>query len=122
LSLPSLSAELVFTLITYGFALSNLARLNVVALGSYERERGISDAERKAKDEKLGFAVAQFCKASGLFGHISTVVLPDAELTPSWADVRTRPPELSKEVASALSKCALSPRYLEHGSPTLLFA
>lgn len=121
LSLPSLSAELVFTLTTYGFALSNLARLNVVALGSYERERGISGVERKAKDEKLGFAVAQFCKASGLFQHISTVVLPDAEQTPSWKDVRTRPPELSKEVASALSKCAPL-CYLERGSPAPLSA
>ena len=107
MSLPSLSAELVFTLITYGFALSNLARLNVVSLGSYERERGISDIERKAKDEKLGFAVAHFCKASGLFEHISTVVLPEAEQTPGWKNVRARPPELSKEVTSALSKCAL---------------
>lgn len=107
MSLPSLSAELVFTLITYGFALSNLARLNVVALGSYERERGISDVERKAKDERLGFAVAQFCKASGLFQHISTVVLQEAEQIPSLKDMRDRPPELSKEVASALSKCAI---------------
>ncbi len=80
-----------------------------MALGSYERERGISDIERKAKDEKLGFAVAQFCKASGLFEHISTVALSDAEQTPSWKNIRARPPELSKEVASALSKCALLP-------------
>ncbi|KAH9069792.1 hypothetical protein EDB83DRAFT_2262514 [Lactarius deliciosus] len=108
LSLPSLSAELVFTLVTYGFALSNLARLNVAALGSYERERGISDVERKAKDEKLGFAVAQFCKASGIFEHVSTVALSDAEQTPSWKNIRARPPELSKEVTSALSKVALA--------------
>ncbi|KAH9055536.1 hypothetical protein EDB87DRAFT_1302324 [Lactarius vividus] len=108
LSLPSLSAELVFTLVTYGFALSNLARLNVAALGSYERERGISDVERKAKDEKLGFAVAQFCKASGIFEHVSTVALSAAEQTPSWKNIRARPPELSKEVTLALSKLALA--------------
>ncbi|KAH9987014.1 hypothetical protein BJV74DRAFT_843175 [Russula compacta] len=108
LSLPALPSELVFTLLTYGFALSNLARLNVVALGTYERERGISDVERKAKDEKLGFAVTLLCKASGLFEHIGTAVLSDAEQTAGWHTGRSRPPELSKEVASALSKLSLA--------------
>ncbi|KAI0292709.1 hypothetical protein B0F90DRAFT_1768352 [Multifurca ochricompacta] len=106
LSLPTLPAELVFTLLTYGFALSNLARLNVAALGTYERERGISDVERRAKDEKLGFAVTLLCRASGLFEHISTTVLSAAEQTSSWQNGRSRPPEMTKEVASALSKLA----------------
>jgi hypothetical protein len=106
LSLPTLPSELVFTLLTYGFALFNLARLNVVALGTYERERGISDVERKAKDEKLGFAVTLFCKASGFFEHVGTTVLSGAEQTPGWQTGRSRPPELSKEVSLALSKCA----------------
>ena len=100
----------MFTLLTYGFALSNLARLNVVALGTYEREGGISDVERKAKDEKLGFAVTLLCKASGLFEHIGTTVLSDAEQTAGWHSGRSRPPELSKEVASALSKYAYPSR------------
>jgi hypothetical protein len=104
LSLPTLPSELIFTLLTYAFALSNLARLNVVALGEYERERGVSDVERKAKDEKLGFAVTLLCKASGIFEHVSTTVLSSAEQTPGWQPGRARPPELSKEVASALSK------------------
>ena len=107
LSLPSLHSELVFTLLTYGFALYNLARLNVVALGTYERERGISDGERKAKDEKLGFAVTLLCRASGIFEHVSTTVLSSAEQTPGWQTGRDRPPELSKEVSLALSKCAV---------------
>ncbi|KAI9457413.1 hypothetical protein F5148DRAFT_1222448 [Russula earlei] len=108
LSLPSLPSDLIFTLLTYGFALSNLARLNAVALGAYERERGISDVERKAKDEKLGFAVTLLCRASGLFEHVSTTVIPCAEQTPGWHTGRARPPELSKEVALALSKLALA--------------
>lgn len=108
LSLPALPSELVFTLLTYGFALFNLARLNVVALGTYERERGISDVERKAKDEKLGFAVTLFCRAGGLFEHVSTTVLSGAEQTLGWQSGRSRPPELSKEVSLALSKCAPS--------------
>jgi hypothetical protein len=106
LSLPALPSELVFTLLTYAFALSDLARLNVVALGEYERERGVSDIERKAKDEKLGFAVTLLCKASGIFEHVGTTVLSSAEQTPGWQPGRARPPELSKEVASALSKYA----------------
>lgn len=108
LSLPTLHSELVFTLLTYGFALFNLARLNVVALGTYERERGISDGERKAKDEKLGFAVTLLCRASGIFEHVSTTVLSDAEQTPGWQSGRDRPPELSKEVSLALSKCVVA--------------
>ena len=107
LSVPALHSELVFTLLTYGFALSNLARLNVLALGTYERERGISDAERKAKDEKLGFAVTLLCRASGIFEHVSTTVLSDTEQTPGRHTGRERPPELSKEVSQALSKCAI---------------
>jgi hypothetical protein len=107
LSLPALPSELVFTLLTYGFALFNLARLNVIALGTYELERGISDAERKAKDDKLGFVVTLFCRATGLFEHVSTTVLSGAEQTPGWQSGRSsRPPELSKEVSLALSKCA----------------
>ena len=120
LSLPALPSELVFTLLTYGFALFNLARLNVVALGTYERERGISDVERKAKDEKLGFAVTLFCRASGIFEHVGTTVLSGAEQTPGLRQTgRSRPPELSKEVSLALSKCAALSLYLTvavHGS------
>ncbi|KAH9171173.1 hypothetical protein EDB89DRAFT_2114591 [Lactarius sanguifluus] len=107
LSLPSLSAELVFTLVTYGFALSNLARLNVAALGSYERERGISDVERKAKDEKLGFAVAQFCKASGVFEHVSTVALSNAEQI-TQLEEHTGSPARPPKITSPVNRLALA--------------
>ncbi|VDB95930.1 unnamed protein product [Peniophora sp. CBMAI 1063] len=108
LSLPGLASEQAFTLLTYAFALSNLARLNVGALGAYERARGLSDAERKAKDEKLQFAVTLLCKAAGVFAHVSEVVLVQAEKDPGWLNGVERPPELSKEVASALSKLSLA--------------
>ena len=107
LSLPSLHADLSSSLVTYAFALSNLARSVVGSLGAYERERGISDVERKAKDEKLNFAVTLLCRASGLFSHISEQVLLDwdknSTADPTAKDVN-RPPDLSKEVNAALSK------------------
>lgn len=107
LNLPSLYADLSSSLLTYAFALSNLARSMVAALGAYERERGISDVERKAKDEKLNFAVTLLCRASGLFSHISEQVLSDWDkhqaLQPDGPNL-VRPPDLSREVNAALAK------------------
>lgn len=107
-SLPSLAAELAFTLLTYGFALSNLAQSIVVSLGQYEFERAISDADRKAKDEQLGFAVTYLCRSAGIFEHIAKEVIP------AWDDARRRaaasglscpnPPDLSREVLIGLNK------------------
>ncbi|KAH8108008.1 hypothetical protein BXZ70DRAFT_903407 [Cristinia sonorae] len=112
LSFPSLAAELAFTLLTYAFALSNLARAVVASLGSYEFERAISDSERKAKDERLGFAVTLLCKSAGVFEHIAKEVIP------AWDEARKRlcdagisspnPPDLSREVLIGLSKLALA--------------
>ena len=106
LSFPTLYADLAFSLLTYGFALSNLARSVVMSLGNYERDRGISDNERKAKDEKLNFAVMLLCKASGVFSYIGDTVLSDW-----WGGVESDgratvhlPPDLSREVNFALSK------------------
>ncbi|KIM83266.1 hypothetical protein PILCRDRAFT_438421 [Piloderma croceum F 1598] len=111
LSVPSLYADLSFSLLTYAFALSNLARSVVASLGAYERERGISDIERKAKDEKLNFSVTLLCRASGLFSHISEQVLLDWDkhraANSTVADVG-RPPDLSREVNAALAKMALA--------------
>ncbi|KAH9948929.1 hypothetical protein B0H21DRAFT_777518 [Amylocystis lapponica] len=67
LSLPALSTELAFTLLTYAFSLCNLSHTVVHSLGEYERDRAISDTDRKAKDERLGFAVTLLCKAAGVF-------------------------------------------------------
>ncbi|KAA1475171.1 hypothetical protein DENSPDRAFT_782930, partial [Dentipellis sp. KUC8613] len=107
LALPALPSELTFSLLTYAFALSNLARASVLSLGQYEVERGISDVERRAKDERLGFAVSLFCRASGVFAFVADDVLAEGSL-PAWPRGLERPPELSKEVASALSKLNLA--------------
>jgi hypothetical protein len=111
LSLHSIYADLSSSLLTYAFALSNLARSVVASLGAYERERGISDADRKAKDERLNFAVTLLCRASGLFSHISDQVLVSWDkkraADPTPTDVN-RPPDLSREVNAALAKWVLS--------------
>ena len=101
-SVPSLHADLAFTLLTYAFVLSNLARSTVASLGNYEVERAISDAERKTKDEKLNFAVTLLCRASGVFKHLSETVLPEWEKSGSIP--QTRPPDVTQQVTNALSK------------------
>ncbi|KZT10801.1 uncharacterized protein LAESUDRAFT_721186 [Laetiporus sulphureus 93-53] len=112
ISIPTLSTELIFTLLTYAFALSNLARTVVHSLGEYEKDRAISDAERKVKDERLGFAVTLLCKAAGVFEYIAKDCLAE------WERERERvlaaglncprPPDLSREVIVGLSKMALA--------------
>ncbi|KAI0373938.1 hypothetical protein BV20DRAFT_936502 [Pilatotrama ljubarskyi] len=112
LSIPTFSTEVAFTLLTYAFSISNLARAVVHALGRYETERAISDAERKAKDEKLAFAVTLLCKAAGLYEYIGKECLAE------WERERDRvislgmscpkPPDLSREVVIGLSKMALA--------------
>ncbi|KAF9816763.1 hypothetical protein IEO21_03925 [Rhodonia placenta] len=112
LSIPTIATELCFTQLTYGFALSNLARAVIHSLGAYERDRAISDAERKAKDERLGFAVTLLCKAAGLFEYIGKDCIHEWELERDRAVAAgltcPRPPDLSREVVIALSKMALA--------------
>ncbi|GJE92669.1 BRO1 domain-containing protein [Phanerochaete sordida] len=112
LSVPSLAAELAFTLLTYAFALSNMARAVVASLGAYEFERGISDAERKVKDERLGFAVTLLCKAAGIFEYIAKEVIADWDAAREKAVAAgmqcPNPPDLSREVLIGLSKTALA--------------
>ena len=108
LALPSLAAETAFALLTYGLALYNLARAVAVSLGTYETERGLSDAERRAKDDRLGFAVTLLCKAAGVFEFVAKEVMVQ------WDAARERaiaagmscphPPDLSREVLIGLSK------------------
>ncbi|KAH9858455.1 hypothetical protein C2E23DRAFT_798664 [Lenzites betulinus] len=112
IDIPTFSTELIFSSLTYAFSISNLARAVVHSLGRYETERAISDTERKAKDEKLAFAVTLLCKAAGLYEHIGK------ELLAEWEKERTRvvslgmacprPPDLSREVVIGLSKLALA--------------
>ncbi|KZT40756.1 hypothetical protein SISSUDRAFT_1070091 [Sistotremastrum suecicum HHB10207 ss-3] len=97
---PTLLSELIFSLLTNAFALSNAALSIVASLGIYERERHISDAERKTKDERLNSAVNLLCQASGIFAHLS-------KLEPV-KEMDHRPPDVRPEVLSALSKMALA--------------
>ncbi|OCB87336.1 hypothetical protein A7U60_g5475 [Sanghuangporus baumii] len=105
-SVPSLHADLAFTLLTYSFVLSNLARSTVASLGNYESERTISDSERKAKDEKLNFAVTLLCRASGIFKYLSETALPEWEK--SGSSPHSRPPDVTQQVTNALSKMSLA--------------
>ena len=103
-NVPSLYAELAFTLLTYGFALSNLASTTTGALGAYEYEH-MPDADRRTKDERLAFAVKLLCRAAGVFAHIAHAVVP------AWDKARpdarkTRPPDVTADVALALSQYA----------------
>lgn len=109
LSFPGFYADLVFTLLTHAFALSNLARHTVLSLGRYEYDRAISDSERKAKDEKLNIAVTFLCRASGIYTYIGDAVLSEWETNrgggPTGFD---KPPELSREIHGALAQLALA--------------
>ncbi|KAF8208732.1 BRO1 domain-containing protein [Mycena galopus ATCC 62051] len=107
LSLPSLDADFAYSLLTYAFALSNLARSKVASLGTYEHDRAISDADRKTKDNQLNVAADLLCRASGIFLYISETVLVDWE-NASSSTAFTRPPDLSREVNSALAKSSLA--------------
>ena len=108
LAFPGLAEELAFTLLTYGFALSNLARAVVSSLGRYETERGISDADRRAKDDRLGFGVTLLCKAAGVFEYIAEEVMSDWDAARDRAIAKglacPHPPDLSREVLIGLSK------------------
>ena len=93
--------DLTFALLTYGFALCNMSASIVASLENYEREAHISDVERRAKDERLNFAVTLLCRASGVFVYIAETVLPDlAKSSPTVPNV----PDLSREVITGLSK------------------
>ncbi|CAE6438981.1 unnamed protein product [Rhizoctonia solani] len=104
INVHGLHSELAFVLFSSAYALSNLAAASVASLGTYERDRSLPDADRRAKDEKLTFAVKLLCRAAGTFTHIAQVVIP--ELGKGVGG--TRPPELREDVANALAKLALA--------------
>jgi hypothetical protein len=103
LPVSTLPAEVAFTLLTYGVCLANLARASVIGAGHYEHEAALSEADRKQKDEKIQFAVNLLCRASGIFQHISDVVIGQWEAAVEGPSI-VRPPELTREVNLGLSK------------------
>ncbi|KAH9942358.1 uncharacterized protein BXZ73DRAFT_87964 [Epithele typhae] len=114
LSLPAFSTEVIFVLLTYAFSISNLSRAVVHSLGSYETDRSTSDADRKAKDDRLTFAITLLCKAAGLYEYVGKHAVA------AWEANRARllslgtvpcprpPPDVSREVAIGLGKMALA--------------
>ncbi|KAG7098268.1 hypothetical protein E1B28_000230 [Marasmius oreades] len=108
LSIPSLHAEYATCLLTYAFVISNLARTIVASLGDYELDRAITEKERESKDERLKHAADFLSRASGIFAYISETVLVEWEHSPTSTSKFVRPPDLTKEVNSALAKLALA--------------
>lgn len=99
-----LYADYAFSLLTYAFALSNLAVITVNSVGKYEQDRAITDVDRRAREEKLNVALQFLCRASGIFTYLSDTVLPEWETSRTTSPSVQRPPDLSREVSNALAK------------------
>ncbi|KAF9050057.1 BRO1-like domain-containing protein [Panaeolus papilionaceus] len=108
LNIPGIHADYAFTLLTYAFALSNLAYIIVTSVGQYELDRAISEEERKAKETKLSNAVDFLCRASGIFSFVGDTVLPDWDVSKTSPSSFSRPADLNREVIEALAKMSLA--------------
>lgn len=97
-------ADYAFTLLTYAFALSDLAHVIVDSVGNYERDRAITSTERQAREEKVNVAVDFLCRASGIFGFLCDSVLPEWETSRVSPPRSLKPPELTREVSNSLAK------------------
>jgi hypothetical protein len=106
LSVPTFTADLAFVLLTYGYALSNLARSCVAALDAYGRDQAtVSELDRKSKDEQLSVAVSFLRRASGIFSYVGENVLANWTVgKPGGASNFKKPPDLIEEVSNALAK------------------
>jgi hypothetical protein len=93
----ALSAEIIFTHLTHAQAQSNIAGTIVDSLGSYEHQAHLSEIERNAMDKRLNNAVAMLCAASGELAYL-------AQLNPDPVPGPKSPPDLSRDVLTALSK------------------
>lgn len=100
--MDSSNYELSFVLLTYALALCNAATSTVQNLGQYERDLGVSEAERKRGDEQINAAADMLCRAAGILKYLAETIIPEWEA--SGSDLRGRPPEVTREVASALSR------------------
>lgn len=101
MSIVGLAAELAFTLLTYAFALSNLARSIVVNLGDYEHNRHLLETERKLKDNKLQSTINLLCRSSGIFSYIAEIVLPKVDA--ANPELCKKIPDINRNVITALS-------------------
>ena len=106
IQLPGLYYEMCSCLLLSGAALSNFAASMASSLGHYERDRNLSDAQRKVNDEKLKTAADTLCRACGIFEHLSEVLIPQWENQVGRID--GRPPDVTREVTLAFSKLCLA--------------
>ncbi|GAA5978764.1 hypothetical protein JCM11641_006170 [Rhodosporidiobolus odoratus] len=106
--LPSLHYELVANLLTYAFCLANSASTLVTSLGSYEISSSVSSSAIKIHDETINQAADTLCKASGVLMHLAEVIIPRWEAAVGTEALRTRPLEMTREVATALAKVCLA--------------
>jgi hypothetical protein len=89
-----------------------MAASSVTSLGYYERERAITDAQRKVKDDKLNFAVQLLLRSAGVFSHVAENVIPQWERSllevneGQASSPNGKPVDLCKELVSALSRRA----------------
>lgn len=104
MDVPGLHADYAFTLLTYAFALSNLAHVIVDSVGNYEQDRAITEAERQRKEEKVNVAVDFLCRASGIFNFLSDTVLPEWDTSRVSTPNYHKPPDLTREVSNSLAK------------------
>lgn len=105
LSIPTFTADLAFILLTYGFALSNLARSYVTALDTHGRDQVVAESDRKTRDEQLNVAVSFLRRASGIFSYVSENVLATWNVSkPGSASNLKKPPDLTEEMSGALAK------------------
>ncbi|KIY68896.1 hypothetical protein CYLTODRAFT_350629 [Cylindrobasidium torrendii FP15055 ss-10] len=110
-SLPSLHADYVSVLLSYAYALSNLAWTSASSASSSSSQASAASqtSSTATPDEKLTHAVTFLCRASGVFASIAGSALPE------WAGSRTGglvglalPVDYTTEVAEALAKIALA--------------
>ncbi|CAD6901541.1 unnamed protein product [Tilletia controversa] len=107
IALRGIHYELVSTLLLSGTSLSNLASSLIAALGpSYERDRSLSEADRRQKDDRLKTAADLLARAAGVFEYVASSLIPAWEN--AVGNIDPRPPESTPELASALSKLALA--------------
>ncbi|KAK0567947.1 hypothetical protein OC844_000037 [Tilletia horrida] len=107
IAIRSIHYELASVLLLSATALSNLATSIIAALGTaYERDRSLSDTQRRAKDDKLKTAADLLCRASGIFDYLASSFIPSWENAVGRID--PRPPETTQELARALAKLSLA--------------
>ncbi|KWU41353.1 hypothetical protein RHOSPDRAFT_12399, partial [Rhodotorula sp. JG-1b] len=101
-------AELTATLLAYALCLANQASSLVASLGSYEISKSVSSAAIAVHDETINSAAATLCRASGVLTYLAETVIPRWEAAVGTEALKSRPVEMTREVATALAKMCLA--------------